>query len=182
MIVIGFFVGTRLASQGGPDPTPSALDAPSSTDSLPEQIIPPLPPDLTLPNGDLAPPSVTIPEELQPPSVTIPGLGEDVLFTLPEPPEGFSQTEAGLGLGPSGIQQTVVIQSETGEIRIIGSLQPGSRLPEGDVVEVRDTEGVWSEELTLVWVQDELLLVEIVATGDVSRDQILDVADRLEFM
>ncbi len=183
MTALGFVVGAQLGSEpAAAESAPAAADQPEEevpaapTETLPEEIVPPLPPDSTTPDGSLAPPS--LPDD---PGPDLPGLGEDVLFTLPSLPDGFTQTEAGLGVGPGGVEQRVVIESSTGEIVITGSLAPSARLPGGDSVTVRDATGVWVDASTLVWQEDPLILMEITATGDVAQEQILDVAERLEF-
>ena len=194
MVAFGFVVGTQLGSnqsdaapaaaeQASPEAAPSTT-APLGEPALPDEIVPPLPPDSTLPDGSLAPPSDPVDPTLPDPGLPdleIPSPDIEALFTLPEPPEDFTRSDGGLSLGPAGIQQRLELTAPDGRsITIEASFTPTADLPPGATVAVRDTEGVWDENGALVWIEGAVLRFEVAGSENVTQDDLLDVAQRLE--
>lgn len=193
MVALGFVVGSQLSygpsavaaprTEAAESPVTSAPDGPvtseESESTLPDEIVPPLPPDSTLPDGSLAPPDDPDPDDPTP-QLELPVPDFDALFSLPEPPAEFNQSDGGVTIGPRGIGQSLELTAPDGRsIRVEASIAPMVELPPGRRAEVRGIDGVWSEDGTLVWIEDGTVLFRITGSG-VDEAALVDVAERLE--
>jgi hypothetical protein len=142
----------------------------AAASTLPDLIIPTLPPESTIPDqGSVLPPSLS-------PS--------NPLFTLSRIPAGFDLVGNSVQVSPGRVDQVAVLVGGGIEIAIEAfTPSDAAEMPAGQAVTVREVDGVMSVgdvESTLAWIEPGDVQFSIRAPAEVEVDTLLEVADALE--
>ena len=167
VVFLGFIFGLITQSPLASEESLGAPDA-ESLSTLPEEIVPPVPPELETPGTEQPPAQETEP-----------------LFRVPILPEGFRQTQNLAQRSAGAVTQVAVLVGEIGEIVIEAEAsETAFEDPTGDPVEVRGAQGAVEEVeeggLRLSWVEGGRILFRIVAPEGYPLDDVLELAESLE--
>lgn len=162
IVAVGFLVGLGLPRDADAEPTGTTL-------SLPDVIVPPAP--TTLPTNPLQP-------DLEEPFV-------DELFTVPNPPAGFTVEFNYTQSSSDHVEQTAVLTDQTIHIKISAAVTAADpELPAGDPVQVRGQSGVVDAttegRYALSWVEPGKILFTIDAPEAVPVEELVRLAESLE--
>lgn len=167
ILFLGFIFGLITPSQL---PTGDSLGEPDaeSLSTLPEEIVPPVPPELQTP-GTEEPPA----QETEP------------LFRVTVVPEGFQQTQNVAQRSAGAVTQVTVLSGDPGDLVIEAQASESAfELPEGDPVSVRGADGVVEEPdtggLRVTWLERGQILFRITAPDGYPLEDVVTLAESLE--
>jgi hypothetical protein len=167
VVFLGFIFGLITQSPLESEESLGAPDA-ESLSTLPEEIVPPVPPELETPGTEQPPVQETEP-----------------LFRVPVVPEGFRQTQNLAQRSAGAVTQVAVLEGEVGEVVIEAQASDsGFEDPEGEPVAVRGTQGAVEDVeeggLELSWVEGGRVLFRIAAPEGYPLEDVLELAESLE--
>lgn len=168
VVFLGFIFGLITQSPLSSEDSLGDPDA-ESLSTLPDEIVPPVPPELETPGTEQQPPV----QETEP------------LFRVPILPEGFRQTQNLAQRSAGAVTQVAVLVGDIGEIVIEAEASESAfEDPVGDPVEVRGAQGAVEEVeeggLRLSWVEGGRILFRITAPEGYPLDDVLELAESLE--